>query len=152
MRYNWIAVYAGAFSGIGAALWTLFEFMMGWHTEHLETGQMTGFIAIIFPIVAIVWALRASKRLNNGRLTVRQSILCGIKASAISAAIGVAFFYAYYHSINPGFIEAMKARGQTVDIGAQLVTVVIGSFVLGVFISTIAGFIMRTSGGAEYER
>jgi predicted metal-dependent hydrolase len=44
MRFNRITTYAGVFSGVGAALWTMFEYAMGWHNEHLETGAMTGFI------------------------------------------------------------------------------------------------------------
>lgn len=148
MRYNPITAYAGIFAGAGAALWTMFEFAMGWHNEHLEIGAMTGFIAIIFPIAAIIWALRATKRSFGGQLTMKQSLMTGLSISAISAAIGVVFFYAYYTAINPTFIEAMSARGHEVNVTAQLVSVALGSFIFGLLISAVAGYVMRTKGAA----
>ncbi|MGL5837508.1 MAG: DUF4199 domain-containing protein [Sphingorhabdus sp.] len=142
MRYNPIITSAGIFSGAGAALWTLFEYAMGWHSENLETGAVTGFVAIIFPIAAIIWALRATRRANGGQLTFKQSLTCGLAISAISAAIGLVFLYAYYTWINPAFIDAMKARGQDVNVTAQLAAVVMGTFVLGLLISAVAGFFL----------
>ena len=144
MRFNPITTYAGIFAGAGAALWTMFEYAMGWHNEHLETGAMTGFVAIIFPTAAILWALRATKRSHGGMLTLKQSLMCGVAVSAISAAIGVVFFYIYYSSINPEFLELMKARGQDVDVTGQLVAVVMGSFIFGILLSAVAGLLMRT--------
>lgn len=144
MRYNPITTNAGIFSGGGAALWTLFEYAMGWHNEHLETGAMTGFIAIIFPIAAIIWALRATKQSHSGQLTLKQALMCGLAVSTISAAIGLIFFYVYYTWINPEFIRTMAAKGQEVDIVTQLIAVVMGSLILGLLISAVAGFFMRT--------
>lgn len=147
MRYNPITTYAGIFSGVGAALWTLFEYSMGWHNEHLETGAMTGFVAILFPTAAILWALRATKRSYGGELTLKLALMCGVAVSAINAAIGVIFFYIYLSSINPAFLEAMKARGQDIDVTSQLVAVVMGSFIFGIILSAIAGLLMRKRGG-----
>lgn len=144
MRYNPITTYAGIIAGGGAALWTLFEYAMGWHNEHLEVGAMTGFIAIIFPVAAIIWALRATKRSLGGQLTMKQALMAGLAVSAISAAIGVVFFYFYYTAINPAFVEAMAARGQPVDVVSQLVAVVAGSFIFGMLISAVVGYFMRT--------
>ena len=148
MRLNSTTTYAGIFSGLGAALWTMFEFAMGWHNEHLETGAMTGFIAIIFPTLAILWALRATKRSSGGQLSIKQALMCGVAVSAISAAIGVVFFYIYYSSINPAFLDLMRARGQAIDLKTQLVAVVMGSFLFGILLSAIAGLFMRTRGGS----
>jgi uncharacterized membrane protein len=148
MRFNPITTYAGIFSGVGAALWTMFEYAMGWHNEHLETGATTGFVAIIFPIAAILWALRATKRSHGDQLSLKQALMCGIAVSAISAAIGVIFFYIYYSSINPAFLDLMRARGQAVDVTTQLVAVVMGSFIFGILLSAVAGFFMRTRGEA----
>ncbi len=148
MRFNPITTSAGMFAGIGAALWTLFEYAMGWHNEHLETGATTGFVAIIFPTVAILWALRATKRSLGDRLTLKQALMCGVAVSAISAAIGVIFFYVYYTSINPAFLDAMRARGQEVDVTTQLAAVVLGSFIFGILLSGVAGLFMRARGEA----
>jgi multisubunit Na+/H+ antiporter MnhB subunit len=144
MRYHPTTTYAGLFSGLGAALWTLFEFWMGWHNEHLKIGARTGFVAIVFPIIAIVWALRATKESQAGRLTLVQAVKLGLAVSAVSAAIGAVFFYLYYTAINPAFIELMKAQGQDIDIAAHLAAVIVGSFVVGLLISVIAGALMRS--------
>lgn len=148
MRFNPITTCAGIFAGVGAALWTMFEYAMGWHNEHLETGAMTGFVAIIFPTAAILWALRATKRSNGNLLTLKQALMCGVAVSAISAAVGVIFFHVYYTSINPAFLDAMRARGQEVDVTTQLVAVVMGSFIFGILLSAVAGLLMRTRGEA----
>lgn len=75
-----------------------------------------------------------------------QALKCGVAVSAISAAIGIVFFYFYYSTINPEFLELMRARGQEVDITGQLVAVVTGSFIFGILLSGIAGLVMRTRG------
>lgn len=145
MRYNSITTWAGAFSGAGSAAWTLFEYAMGWHNDRLETGAMTGFIAVIFPVAAIIWALRSTKISSGGKLTLKQAVTTGFSVSAISAAIGLIFFYVYYTAINPAFIEVMAASGQPVNITSQLIAVVVGSFIVGLFISAVAGYFMRTT-------
>jgi Protein of unknown function (DUF4199) len=149
MRFNLTKINAGLFSSLGAALWTLFEFMMGWHNENLEVGARTGFIALIFPILAIVWALLTTKRSQAGQLTFLQAIKLGLVVSTVSAAIGALFFYAYYTAINPAFIDLMKAKGHDVSITAQLVAVVVGSLVVGLLISAVAGAFMRTPKDAK---
>lgn len=147
MTQTAIVTRAGLVSGGGAALWTLFEFAMGWHNLHLEIGAKTGFVALIFPTLATIWALSATRRLNAGRLTLKQALICGLLVSAVSAVIGVVFFYAYYTWINPAFLDLMAARGQAVDVQGQLVAVVIGSFSFGILLSAIVGLILRNRGG-----
>ncbi len=137
---------AGLLSGGGAMVWTMFEFAMGWHNEKLDVGAKTGFIAIIFPVIAIVWALRKARQAAGGVISWRSALTTGLGVSAISAAIGFAFFAAYYTLINPEFVAAMQARGVTVDVVSQLVAVVLGSFVVGMVITAIATFVMRKGG------
>lgn len=148
MRFNPITAYAGIFAGAGSALWTMFEYAMGWHNDNLETGAVTGFVGIIFPTAAILWALRATKLSQGGVLTLKQALMCGVAVSAVSAAIGVVFFFFYYSAINPAFLDLMRARGQEVDVTGQLVAVVMGSFIFGILLSTVAGLVMRTRGDA----
>ena len=137
---------AGLLSGGGAMAWTLFEFAMGWHNQNLDVGEKTGFVAIIFPVIAIVWALRRSRQAAGGQVTWRSAFTSGLGVSAISAAIGLAFFAAYYTIINPGFVAAMQARGATVDVPSQLAAVVIGSFVVGMAITAVATLVLRKGG------
>jgi len=137
---------AGLLSGGGAMAWTLFEFAMGWHNQHIDVGAKTGFVAIIFPVIAIVWALRRSRQAAGGQLTWRSALATGLGVSAISAAIGLAFFAAYYTIINPDFVAALQAQGVAVDVPSQLAAVVIGSFVACLAITAIATLVMRNGG------
>lgn len=137
---------AGLLSGGGAMAWTLFEFSMGWHNQHPEVGAETGFVAIIFPFIAIIWALRRTQSAAGGHLTWRNALAAGLGVSAISAAIGLAFFAAYYTIINPGFVPAMQARGAAVDVPSQLAAVGIGSLVVGMAITAVATLVMRKGG------
>ena len=137
---------AGLLSGGGAMAWTLFEFAMGWHNQNLDVGEKTGFVAIIFPVIAIVWALRRSRQAAGGQVTWRSAFTSGLGVSAISAAIGLAFFAAYYTIINPEFVAAMQARGAAVDVPSQLAAVVIGSFVVGMAITAVATLVLRKGG------
>ncbi|MFY9350818.1 MAG: DUF4199 domain-containing protein [Sphingobium sp.] len=140
---------AGLLSGGGAMAWTLFEFAMGWHNEHLDVGAKTGFVAVIFPVVAVGWALRRARQAGDGQLRWRSALAIGLGVSAISAAIGLAFFAAYYTIINPEFVAAMQARGAAVDVPSQLAAVVMGSLVVGMAITVIATLIMRKGGQSE---
>lgn len=150
MRNVTIMIAAGLFSGLGAALWTMLEYALGWHNQHLEVGAKTGFIALAFPVAAIIWALSATRRVQGGQLTLKQAVICGLGMSAINAFIGVIFFYMYYTWINPAFIAAMRARGQGVNVLEQLVAVVIGSLTIGLLLSVMAGLILRSrTGGAQ---
>ena len=137
---------AGLLSGGGAMAWTLFEFAMGWHNQNLDVGEKTGFVAIIFPVIAIVWALRRSRQAAGGQLTWRSAIATGLGVSTVSAAIGLAFFAAYYTIINPEFVAAMQARGAAVDVPSQLAAVGIGSFVVVMAITAVATLVMRKGG------
>jgi hypothetical protein len=134
---------AGLFSGGGAIAWTMFEFAMGWHSEQLDVGAKTGFVAIIFPVIAIVWALRKAQQAAGGAISWRSALATGLAVSAISAAIGFAFFGAYYTLINPEFVAAMRARGTPIDVASQLIAVVLGSVMVGTIITAIATFVMR---------
>lgn len=137
------SLLAGLLSGGGAMAWTMFEFAMGWHSEQLDVGAKTGFVAIIFPVIAIVWALRKAQQAAGGVISWRSGLATGLAVSAISAAIGLAFFAAYYTLINPEFVAAMRARGAPIDVASQLIAVVLGSFTVGMVIAAIATFVMR---------
>lgn len=146
MSFARTTILAGLLSGGGAAGWTLVEYAMGWHNERLEIGAITGFVGLVFPILAIVLALGSLRRDAGGVLSWRTALPAGLAISAISAAIGFAFFRTYYSIINPQFVTAMRARGQAVDVDAQLAAVVAGSFVVGLLITVTTAMIMRRRG------
>ncbi len=144
MSFNRTTLVAGLFAGVGTALWTLFEFTMGWHTTHIEVGEKTGFVGILFPLVAIVWALRDTKARLNNQLSLKQSLTVGLSVALILAGIGVVFYQIYYTAINPGFLARLQTGGTPIDTVTQLVTVVVGSLGLSLAVALVGGLVMRT--------
>lgn len=148
MTFNRTTLLAGVFAGIGTALWTLFEFAMGWHTTQIEVGEKTGFVGILFPVLAILWALRATKASHSGRLSLGRALLVGLSVSLILAGIGVVFYQVYYTAINPDFLIRLQANGTPTDMVTQLVTVVLGSIGFSMVVALIGGLFMRSPGDA----
>lgn len=144
MPFNRITTTAGLFAGLGTALWTLFEFAMGWHGPKMEVGAVTGFIGTLFPLVAIVWALRKTKAERGGRLTLNEALMVGLSVSLILAGIGLAFYQVYYTWINPEFLRRLNAGGASTSAVSQLITVVAGSVAFGVIVSLVGGLVLRT--------
>lgn len=149
MRFSHTTVRAGLFAGLGTALWTLFEFMMGWHGPRMEIGAVTGFVGLIFPIVAILWALRRTKRELGGSLTLGHALRCGLSVSCTFAAVGVGFYFLYYRVINPGFLERLRATGGQTSTSSQLLLVAGSSLILGLVVALLGGLAMRTTGRAS---
>jgi len=110
----------------------------------MEIGAVTGFIGVLFPLVAIVWALRTTKAEQGGLLTLRQALLVGLAVSLILAAVGLVFYQLYYTIINPGFLTRLNATGTPTDTVGQLTTVVVGSVTFSLVIAAIAGLALRT--------
>lgn len=47
MAINRTTRSAGLFAGLGTAMWTLFEYVMGWHGPRSDIGAWTGFVGIV---------------------------------------------------------------------------------------------------------
>ncbi len=134
------AMIWGAAAAAGGALWALIEYALGFHTDKPEVGRYTGFIAIIFPIVAIVEALRPD-RAEKGGLSFGQGLAQGSAVTLVLAVLGVLFFLIYFSSINPDFLK--KAGPQPVSMGEQLSLLFISSLIGGIVISLVAAFLLR---------
>jgi len=149
MTFNRTTVIAGMFAGVATALWTLFEFAMGWHGPKIEIGAKTGFVGIVFPLIAIIWALRQTKTECGGVLSLRQALRVGLSISLILSAVGVVFYQIYYTAINPEFLSRMQASGTPADTVIQLVTVVVGSICFSLVVALIGGLVMRSPSSAR---
>ena len=144
MTFTRTTVSAGVFAGVGTALWTLFEFAMGWHGPRIDIGAWTGFVGIVFPLIAIIWALRETKAERGGRLSLSQAMRVGLAVSLVLSGIGIVFYQVYYTAINPGFLARVQAGGTPTDTVTQLLTVVVGSIGLSLIAALIGGLVMRT--------
>jgi len=133
------ALLYGSLSAAAVAVWTLVELAIGFHGPRAEIGRWTGFISVVFPIAAVVLALRASRR-DRGGLSWSVGMQEGIAVSVVSSVLGAVFFWLYFTVINPGF------RAETVapSPAAEAVTVLVSGLALGLIVSAIASLLMRS--------
>lgn len=137
------AITYGLLAAAGSAAWMLLEFVAGFHTTRPEIGRWTGFGGMLFPIVAIVLVLRAT-RLAHGGL----GFLPGLKAGAVTgltyAVMGGATVWAYFTWVNPGF----QVDGRAVDTASQVMLAAVGGLVVCLIVTLIAVAIMRRAPAA----
>lgn len=133
------ALLYGSLSAAAVAVWTLVELALGFHGPRAEIGRWTGFISVVFPIAAVVLALRASRR-DRGGVSWSVGMQEGIAVSVVSSVLGAVFFWLYFTVINPSF------RAETVapSPAAEAVTVLVSSLALGLIVSAIASLLMRS--------
>ena len=136
------ALMFGLLAAGGAAAWTLIEYALGFHTTRLDVGRYTGFVGLVFPIVAIVLALRAARRARGG-LSFAQGLVEGLAVTAVFAVLGTVFLWLYYKGVNPGFFADMARRGEPVTLAGQLAVAAVSSLVMGLLISAVAAALLR---------
>lgn len=139
------AIFWGAVAAAGGAAWTLMEFALGFHGERAEVGRYTGFVSILFPILAIVCALR-SARSEGGGLSFGRGLGEGMGVTLVFAVLGLLFFLLYFERINPAFLERAAAEGGASTLGGQLALLFVSSLVGGMVISLVAAALLRRPG------
>ncbi len=156
----------GVISGAGVCAWVLAEYLLGFHNQHLAIGKFTGYLATVIPVVVLYRALKEKRdRQPDGDLATDDGIKAGLVISAIAGVITTAFFWAYKHFINPGWLDrALEfekaqmanagATAETIDrkVAAfnalnsdeiQIVTGLIGTMVVGLAISLVLTSILK---------
>ena len=133
------ALVWGSAAAAGGAAWTLAEYAVGFHGERAEIGRYTGFVGLVFPIVAITLALRDARRKERG-LTFARGVAEGASVTAVLAVLAVAFFAIYFGAINPGFLDVHGT-----SLAAQLGAVFASSLIFGLVVSVAAAALMRRS-------
>lgn len=129
----------GGLAAVLSAAWTLAEYALGLHGRYAEVGRYTGFLALIFPVLAITLALRDARN-AHGALTLRSGIVEGMAVSVVLAVLGAVFFWCYFTLINPAF----QPTGESIDAGSQAMIVFVSSLIAGLIISVVASFAMRS--------
>lgn len=131
----------GFFAALGAACWTLLEFSLGWHGELAHIGAFTGFVGLVFPIVAIVLAVRAARRGRSEPMGFAAALAEGASVSVVFSLLGGLFFWTYFAVINPGYREA----GRALDPLGQALASSAASLAAGLLISAVVALAMRST-------
>jgi len=132
------AMTYGLLAAAGSAAWMLLEFVLGFHTTRAEVGRWTGFAGMVFPIVAIVLLLRATRLAHAG-----PGFSSGLKLGAVTgltyAVMLGATVWAYFTWVNPGF----QVEGESVDTASQVTAAAVGGLVVCLIAALIAVAVMR---------
>lgn len=134
------AITYGLLATGGVAAWTILEFALGWHESRADVGRYTAWLALLPPIVAIVFGLRAARRERADGLSFGAGMAEGTGMSLVFAVAVTIFYYLYFSAINPGYNDA----GAPVDPFRTAKAALGASMATGLLITVIAAAIFRT--------
>ncbi len=94
----------GFIIGLGISLWVLVEFLLGFHTTRMDSGQYTGYLSFIIPIIALYYGL-SEKTIKKPTLSYWQTVKAGMMMVLIAAVIISLFMALYNTAIHPEWVE-----------------------------------------------
>jgi hypothetical protein len=94
--------------GISIA-WTLLMWVLGLHQGDLSLSINLSYIALVFPIVIVVFAIRETRNKElEGFISYGKAFGVGTIAGIVSTVVSTLFSYIYMTILNPGYQEAVK--------------------------------------------
>lgn len=163
-----LATKWGLILGLAICVWTLALHGLGYYTTRIGAGQVADLIATIFPVAAIVMALRARRR--SDAITLRGAVGLALATGLSSLIVTIPFFWWYHHVVNPQWAEflvahqreTMLAAGRSIaeieqSVAAKLASTTDGAQILGAIVGTsaistltglVTGLAMRRPGDA----
>ena len=90
----------------GLIVWTMIEYLLGFHNERIGIGMITGWFSTMVPAVFLYYGIKEKRdKQLNGSLTILEGILTGLSISLVMAVTLTAFLLIYNSFINPEWIE-----------------------------------------------
>lgn len=94
--------------GISIA-WTLLMWVLGLHQGNLSLGMNLSYIALAFPIIIVVFAIRETRNKElEGFISYGKAWWVGSLAGILSTVVSTLFSYIYMTILNPAYQIAMK--------------------------------------------
>lgn len=97
--------------GVGFAvaviIFVLIEHVLEFNTTRHDIGQYTRMLALIFPVLATYYGIRAKRNDQFGILTFGQGVKTGFLIALILATLTTLWFLFYVAVINPDFLETL---------------------------------------------
>ena len=118
----------GLYIGIATIIYVFFEFYLSSVLNRPDLGTYTGAIAILIPIIGLIYGLKEKKKTLHGTLTFKQAVKSGFYISLVAALLNAVFVFIYI-SLKPDVMqnyfdylrETMQENGASEeDISAQL--------------------------------
>lgn len=135
------ALVYGLAAAAGVFAWTMLEYLLGFHTSRAEIGRYSGFVGLIFPIIAILLGIAAARRARGGRIGFGEAFVQGAAISVVISALGAVSIWLYLTLINPGFLAS--PAGQSETLSGQVIAVLGGGLLFGGLVSLAAAAAMR---------
>ena len=96
----------GLMTGAGVCLWTMAEYLLGFHNARIEIGEYSGYFSCIIPLTLLCLLLRGRRcSAPDGRLSLAQGVKSGLHASLIAGLMVWLFMFVYNRFINPGWMD-----------------------------------------------
>ena len=162
-----IEIKYGIILGTGFAVWTILEFLTGFHGPYIQYRLIISNISIFIYILGLVYGIREKK--NNepaGELSFGQGVKSGLYMVVYSLPMAIAGLVVYTRAINPDFIPAVVdfltqkliARGVSQEDALLLAKAnfnlrifiqqsFIGIIWKGSVVAVVVSFILRTRSG-----
>lgn len=140
-------------------LWMVFEKLMGWHGENIEShAVMTNVFAIVAIVIYVVAFLDKRKNDYNGVMTWTQGFMTGFYITIVVAVLSPVAQYIIHTLVSPDFFDNMidysiqtgkMSRSEATgyfNLKSYMIQGVLGAFMMGVLTSAIvAVFTMKKS-------
>lgn len=144
-------------------LWICGEYAVGLQKEYIELHPMITWLALIIPVLGIVFGLKEKKVKDlNGIMSYGQAVKTGFFIAVVAALISIPLQFIFHKIINPNYFtfmifyaeeramsdgrnveEAVESAKAYFNIGSYIVQSFIGNILGGVFITLIAGAFLR---------
>lgn len=106
--------------GISIA-WTLLMWVLGLHQGDLSLGMSLSYIALLFPIIIVVFAIRETRNKElGGYISYGKGFGVGTIAGIVSTVVSTLFSYIYMTVLNPAYQDAVKVLQVTKTKEAML--------------------------------
>lgn len=97
----------GIVAAIALVVWTIVQFLLGFHTDKFELNYISSWGILFILIVAIYPAIR-EKQLDAGKkFSIRLGLRTGLILMLIASAIASGFLFIYDYKINPLWVDKM---------------------------------------------
>lgn len=99
----------GLIGGGVSIAWTLLMWVLGLHQGNLSLGMTLGYVALIFPILIVFFAIKKTRDKElEGFISYGKGVGVGTITGLIATVVSTLFSYIYMTVLNPGYTEAMK--------------------------------------------
>ena len=136
-------------------LWLILEYTVGLHDTYIAWHPYVTMLAIIIPIITYRLAL-IEKLEEKGKLSFKDAFISGLIMTIFATVLAIPIQLIFHKVINPDFFanminyavthgkETLEQAAQYFNLKTYLIESTLGTLLIGIIISLILAFRMRT--------